>query len=159
LSHKFNIETTIMDTGDPEAVRSSMRPNTKLVHIEPPGNLTLAVSDIWTIAGIAHDREALFSVDNTLASPYIQRLLELGADFSVESLTKYINGHGNAKGGVLVFGLNADHDPHNRFVSNLWLITSAVSLGRNESLIVFLGEKDERQYLFPLNSMGGSVSA
>jgi methionine-gamma-lyase len=52
-------------------------------------------------------------------------------------------------GGVMAFGLRADHDTHNRFVGNLKLITSAVSLGHDESLIVFLGEKDERQYLYP----------
>ena len=52
-------------------------------------------------------------------------------------------------GGVLSFGLKADHDTHNRFVSHLKVITSAVSLGHDESLIVFLGENDERQYLYP----------
>ena len=52
-------------------------------------------------------------------------------------------------GGVLSFGLKADHDAHNRFVSHLQVITSAVSLGHDESLIVFLGEDDERQYLYP----------
>jgi cystathionine beta-lyase/cystathionine gamma-synthase len=58
-------------------------------------------------------------------------------------------------GGVLAFGLDADHDTHNRFVSHLRLITSAVSLGHDESLIVFLGEKDERQYLYPPEFHGG----
>lgn len=58
-------------------------------------------------------------------------------------------------GGVLAFGLNADHDAHNRFVSRLRVITSAVSLGHDESLIVFLGEKDERQYLYPPEFHGG----
>ncbi len=52
-------------------------------------------------------------------------------------------------GGVISFGLHADHETHNQFISNLKLITSAVSLGHDESLIVFLGEKDERQYLYP----------
>ena len=55
----------------------------------------------------------------------------------------------NGFGGVLSFGLKADHDTHNKFVSELKLITSAVSLGHDESLIVFLGEDDERQYLYP----------
>jgi methionine-gamma-lyase len=239
LNTKFKVETTITDTTDPEAVRRVMRPNTKLVHIETPGNPVIAVSDIRAIAGIAHEGGALLSVDNTFASPYNQRPLDLGADFSVESLTKYINGHGDAMGGaiigakryldiiraqsqvnlggvispfnawlimrgavtlplrmrqhndnalrtarfleslpcvsfvmypglgshpnhavavsqmspgfggVLAFGLKADHDTHNRFVSHLRVITSAVSLGHDESLIVFLGEKDERQYLYP----------
>ncbi|WP_010263826.1 trans-sulfuration enzyme family protein [Treponema primitia] len=239
FNNKFNVETTIVDTSDLEAVRKAVRPNTRLVHIETPGNPTITVSDIRAIAAIAHKNGALLSVDNTFASPYNQRPLELGADFAVESLTKYINGHGDSMGGaiigkkehldiiraqaqvnlggvispfnawlimrgsvtlplrmrqhnenaqkvaeyleslpcvrfvaypglkshrghaiaaaqmspgyggVLSFGLKADHDTHNRFVSHLRVITSAVSLGHDESLIVFLGEKDERQYLYP----------
>lgn len=239
FNEKFGIETTIVDTTDLEAVKAAVRPNTKLIHIETPGNPTLAISDIEEIAKIAHENGALLSVDNTFASPYNQRPIELGADFAVESLTKYINGHGDAMGGaiigkkeyldvvraqsqinlgatispfnawlimrgsvtlplrmkqhnenalkiarylekldcvsfvaypgleshkgheiakkqmkngfggVLSFGLKADHDTHNKFVSELKLITSAVSLGHDESLIVFLGEDDERQYLYP----------
>ena len=239
FNNKFNVETTIVDTSDLEAVKAAIRPNTKLIHIETPGNPTLSISNIEEIAKIAHQNGALLSVDNTFASPYNQRPIELGADFVVESLTKYINGHGDAMGGaiigkkeyldiiraqaqvnlggtispfnawlimrgavtlplrmqrhndnalriarwlekqpdisfvaypglesnkgyeiaekqmingfggVLSFGLKADHDAHNRFVQNLNIITSAVSLGHDESLIVFLGENDERQYLYP----------
>jgi methionine-gamma-lyase len=239
FNNKFGVETTIVDTSDPANVEAAIRPNTKLIHIETPGNPTLTVSDIAAIADIAHRHGALLSVDNTFASPFNQRPIELGADFSVESLTKYINGHGDAMGGAIVgkreyldqvraqsqvnlggtispfnawlimrgsvtlplrmrqhnenalkvarwleaqpcvsfvaypgleshpghevakrqmspgfggvlsFGLKADHDAHNRFVSHLKVITSAVSLGHDESLIVFLGENDERQYLYP----------
>ena len=239
LNNKFHVETTIVDTSDLEAVRAAIRPNTKLIHIETPGNPTLTISDIEEIAKIAHENGTLLSVDNTFASPFNQRPIELGADFTIESLTKYINGHGDAMGGaiigkteyldiiraqsqvnlggtispfnawlimrgsvtlplrmrqhnenalkvakwleaqpnvsfvaypgleshkghkvaekqmspgfggVLSFGLKADHDTHNRFVSHLKVITSAVSLGHDESLIVFLGENDERQYLYP----------
>lgn len=239
FNNKFGVETSIVDTTDPENVRRAIRPNTKLIHIETPGNPTINISDIAEIAKIAHENGALLSVDNTFASPYNQRPIELGADFSIESLTKYVNGHGDAMGGsitgkkehldliraqsqinlgavispfnawlimrgsvtlplrmrqhnenalkiaqwlesldcvsfvaypgladdpgheaakkqmapgfggVLSFGLKADHDAHNRFVSHLKVITSAVSLGHDESLIVFLGEDDERQYLYP----------
>ena len=239
LNNKCHVETTIVDTSDAEAVRRAVRPNTRLIHIETPGNPTLTISDIRAIAAIAHENGALLSVDNTFASLFNQRPIELGADFTVESLTKYINGHGDAMGGaiigrkehldliraqsqvnlggtispfnawlimrgsvtlplrmrqhnenamkvarwleqqscvsfvaypgleshpghavaaaqmspgfggVLSFGLRADHDTHNRFVSDLRVITSAVSLGHDESLIVFLGENDERQYLYP----------
>ena len=239
FNDKFHVETTIVDTSDIEAVKSAIRPNTRLIHVETPGNPTLSITDIRAIAEIAHEHGALLSVDNTLASPFNQRPLELGADFSIESLTKYVNGHGDSMGGsitgkkehldvireqsqvnlggtispfnawlimrgsvtlplrmrqhnanalkiaeflednpavsfvsypglkshrnhevaasqmspgfggVLSFGLKAEHDAHNRFVSNLRLITSAVSLGHDESLIVFIGENDERQYLYP----------
>ena len=239
LPEKYGVETTIVDTSDIDAISRAIRPNTKLIHIETPGNPTLQISDIEAIAQLAHENNVLLSVDNTFASPYTQRPIELGADLTVESLTKYINGHGDAMGGavigskhlidkirtdsmvnlggaispfnawlimrgavtlplrmrehnnnalaiarfleeqkgvrfvaypglqnhkghdiakrqmingfggVLSFALNADHNTHNRFVAALEVITSAVSLGHDESLIVFLGEKDERQYLYP----------
>lgn len=102
LKNKFKVETTIVDTSDLAAVKAAIRPNTKLIHIETPGNPTLTITDIKAIAAIAHESGALLSVDNTFASPYNQRPIELGADFTVESLTKYINGHGDAMGGAII---------------------------------------------------------
>jgi methionine-gamma-lyase len=239
FNNKFKVETSIVDTTDLQAVKAAVRANTKLIHIETPGNPTLSVSDIKAIAEIAHKNNALLSVDNTLASPFNQRPIELGADFSIESLTKYINGHGDAMGGsvsgkkeyldiiryqsqvnlgaaispfnawlimrgaatfplrmkqhnenalavaqflekspftsfvsypglkshpnhntalkqmspgfggMISFALKADHDAHNKFVSKLKIITSAVSLGHDSSLIAYIGAKDERQHLYP----------
>ncbi len=237
FNRKYGVETTMVDSSDPEKVEAAMRPNTKLVHIETPGNPTLKISDIRRIADIAHRHGAKLSVDNTFASPYNQRPIELGADYCVESLTKYINGHGDAMGGAIIgrkedldiiraqsqvnlggvispfnawmimrgsvtlplrmrahnenameiarhlkslpcvsfvsypgleddpgyevaktqmsgfggmmsFGLKAGHDKCNEFVSHLKIIASAVSLGHDESLIVFLGEDDERMHLY-----------
>ena len=102
FNNKFQVETTIVDTSDLDAIRKAIRPNTKLIHIETPGNPTLTVSDIRAIAEIAHEHGILLSVDNTFASPYNQRPIELGADFTIESLTKYINGHGDAMGGAII---------------------------------------------------------
>ena len=102
FNNKFQVETTIVDTSDLDAIRKAIRPNTKLIHIETPGNPTLTVSDIRAIAEIAHEHDILLSVDNTFASPYNQRPIELGADFTIESLTKYINGHGDAMGGAII---------------------------------------------------------
>ena len=99
---KFGVESTIVDTTDLDAVKAAIRPNTKLIHIETPGNPTISVTDIRALAEIAHENGALLSVDNTFASPYNQRPIELGADFTVESLTKYINGHGDAMGGAII---------------------------------------------------------
>lgn len=245
LPQKYGVETTIVDASDPANVEGAMRENTRLVHIETPSNPTIGICDIAAITNIVHAHGVLLSVDNTFASPYNQLPLTLGADLCVESLTKYINGHGDSMGGailgkkelidviraqaminlggvispfnawlimrgavtlplrmqrhnenaqkvaeyleahpavrfvsypglkshpghavakaqmhggfggVLAFGLNGDHDAHNRFVSFLRVITSAVSLGHDESLIVFLGEQDERQYLYPEAFHGG----
>ena len=103
LPEKYGIETSIVDTSDPENVRAALRPNTKLVHIETPANPTLKVSDIATIAKLAHEAnpDILVSVDNTFNTPYNVRPLDLGADIVIESLTKYINGHGDALGGSI----------------------------------------------------------
>ena len=85
-----------------EAVKKAITPGTRLVHIETPDNPTDGISDIEAIAKIAHENGAVLSVDNTFASPLNQRPLDLGADFVVESLTKYINGHGDAQGGAII---------------------------------------------------------
>jgi cystathionine gamma-lyase len=98
---RFGIEFTYVDSRDLDAVSAAMRPNTKLVHIETPTNPMMRVSDIRALADLAHDGGALLSVDNTFASPYNQRPLELGADFTVHSSTKYINGHSDVIGGLL----------------------------------------------------------
>ena len=79
-----------------------MKRKATVVHIETPDNPTDGISDIEAIAKIAHENEAVLSVDNTFASPLNQRPLDLGADFVVESLTKYINGHGDAQGGAII---------------------------------------------------------
>ncbi len=102
FKNKFGVETVMVDMTDIEAVRKAITPGTRLVHIETPDNPTVCVSDIAAISGIAHECGAPAPVDNTFASPFNQRPLELGADFVIDSLTKYINGHGDAQGGAIV---------------------------------------------------------
>ncbi|WP_067476730.1 cystathionine gamma-synthase [Actinomadura hibisca] len=88
--------------GDAAAVRAAMRPETKMIWVETPTNPLLGVADIAGLAGIAHAGGALLAVDNTFASPYLQRPLALGADVVVHSTTKYIGGHSDVVGGALV---------------------------------------------------------
>lgn len=102
FNHKFNVDTVMADMTDLQAVREAVTPGTRLVHIETPDNPTVGVADIAAIARIAHENGAVLSVDNTFASPFNQNPLELGADFVVESLTKFINGHGDAQGGAII---------------------------------------------------------
>jgi methionine-gamma-lyase len=99
---KFAVESTLVDTRFPKQVQAAIRPNTRLIHIETPANPTLKVTDVRAIAQIAHAATALLSVDATFASPYNMRPLELGADLVIHSLTKYINGHGDALGGAII---------------------------------------------------------
>ncbi len=108
---RMGVEFTFVDSGDPEAIRGAMRPSTKLVHVETPTNPMMRLTDVAEAASIAHDGGALLSVDNTFSSPYNQRPLELGADVVLHSVTKYINGHSDMVGGMLVV---ADEDLHER---------------------------------------------
>ena len=102
FNRKFKVETVMVDMTDIEAVKRAITPGTKLVHIETPDNPTNGITDIAAIAEIAHKNGAVLSVDNTFASPFNQKPLELGADFVVEAITKYINGHGDAQGGAII---------------------------------------------------------
>lgn len=102
FNKKFGVETVMVDMTDLDSVKVAITPGTKLVHIETPDNPTVGITDIAAIAKIAHENGAVLSVDNTFASPYNQKPLKLGADFVVESLTKFINGHGDAQGGAIL---------------------------------------------------------
>jgi cystathionine beta-lyase/cystathionine gamma-synthase len=97
---RFGLQFTALDCRDLDAVRDAIRPNTRLIHIETPTNPMMRVSDLRGIVGIAHERDITVAVDNTFASPYNQRPLELGADVVVHSSTKYLNGHSDVIGGV-----------------------------------------------------------
>ncbi len=102
FNRKFGVETVMVDMTDIDAVKKAITPGTRLVHIETPDNPTVGITDIKAIAEIAHENGAILSVDNTFASPLNQRPLDLGADFVVDSLTKFINGHGDAQGGAII---------------------------------------------------------
>lgn len=102
FNRKFGVETVMVDMTNLEEVEKAVTPGTRLVHIETPDNPTVGVTDIAAVAEIAHRNGALLSVDNTFASPYNQRPLDLGTDFVVEALTKFINGHGDAQGGAII---------------------------------------------------------
>lgn len=100
---RFGVETSFVDTSDPENVRKAMKPNTKIVYLESPANPNMLISDIEEISKIAHETEGcMVVVDNTYSTPYIQRPLDLGADVVVHSATKYLNGHGDVIAGFAV---------------------------------------------------------
>ncbi|AWB89492.1 trans-sulfuration enzyme family protein [Salinibacterium hongtaonis] len=238
LPERYGIEATFVDTSDLDAVRAAIKPNTKLIHVETVANPTTRVADVAALAEIAHAAGALLSVDSTFTPPPLARPILDGADFVIHSLTKYINGHGDAMGGsvagsseligrikadamvdvggvispfnawlitrgsvtlplrlrqhvasaqkvaeflasdgrvayvaypglashpqhelasrvlsgygaMMAFAVKGDPDTQNRFVANLRVITSAVSLGHDESLIVHVGTAGERVAFYP----------
>lgn len=98
---RFGVEAELVDAKDPENIRKALRPNTKIVYLETPVNPTMELCDIEEIAKIAHEIEGcLVIVDNTFATPYLQRPITLGADIVVHSATKYLNGHGDILAGI-----------------------------------------------------------
>lgn len=100
---RYGVEVTFIDTSDLKAVEENLRENTCAVYLETPANPTLKIADIQAVARIAHgyDPNIKVVVDNTFATPYLQRPLELGADMVVHSATKFLNGHGDALAGFV----------------------------------------------------------
>lgn len=99
---RFGIEFTFADTSNPGEVAASVRDNTVLILTETPANPTMKCSDIAAISAIAKERGLIHAVDNTFLTPYYQRPLELGADLSIHSTTKYMDGHNATVGGAVI---------------------------------------------------------
>jgi len=97
----LGIEITRVDTSDAENVRRALQPNTKLVYLESPANPLMRLTDVATVTALAHAAGTLVAVDSTFSTPVGYRPVEMGADFVVHSLTKYICGHGDAIGGSI----------------------------------------------------------
>lgn len=99
----WGLELSLVDMSDPGHVAAAMRPNTKLVWVETPSNPLLRIVDIAAVAEIAKTGNAICAVDNTWGTPILQRPLDLGADLSMHSTTKYLGGHSDVLSGALVF--------------------------------------------------------
>jgi len=105
LDHRFTdfgVQTTFVDSSDIEMVRQAIRPNTKAIYFETIANPTMKISDIEAIVKLGHEKGIIVICDNTFASPYVFRPLDWGVDIVVESATKFIGGHNDALGGVIV---------------------------------------------------------
>ncbi len=114
---RFGVEFTFADTSNPEEVRAAVRDNTRLIFTETPANPTLKLTDIAAISAIAKEKGIPHAVDNTFLTPYFQRPLELGADLSVHSTTKYMDGHNATVGGAVV-AATKELDEKVRFIQN-----------------------------------------
>ena len=143
---RFGVASSYVDTSDLANLRAALRPNTKLVYIETPSNPAMSVTDIQAAADIAHAAGALLVVDNTFASPHLQKPLDLGADLVLHSVTKFINGHADVVGGIVVsktealhkqiramlINLGANMDPHQAYLVSRGLKTLALRVERAE---------------------------
>src|SRR5438128_7316385 len=144
---RYGVGFSFVDTSDAQEVRRAFQPNTRLLHLETPTNPTMAICDIALLCEFARSRGALVVVDNTFASPYLQKPLALGADLVVHSTTKFLNGHSDSVGGIAV-AATREHVDWLAFVQNSsgailspldsWLVlrgikTLAVRMERHES--------------------------
>jgi methionine-gamma-lyase len=116
---RCGIESGIVDTSDLNVVEEAFRPNTKVVFVETPGNPTLVISDLEAICTLAHARGAVVIVDNTFMSPILQQPLRFGADVVVHSLTKFLNGHADVVGGMIVVKDEARYTATRKLLNHL----------------------------------------
>lgn len=132
---RFGVQFSFVDTTNPANVENAIQQNTKMLYIETPANPTITLTDIEKCAEIAHRHNIVLAVDNTFSSPYLQKPLDLGADIVLHSLTKFINGHADIVGGIIVaknkellekiqhvlFYMGGTMDPH-----QAWLVLRGV---------------------------------
>jgi len=141
---RFGVSASFVDTSDLHAVRDAIQKNTRMVYVETPSNPMMQITDIRAAADLAHEHGALLVVDSTFASPYLQKPLRLDADVALHSVTKFINGHADVVGGILVArdaavyrrlremmvisGCNMD--PHQAYLVHRGLKTLAIRIDR-----------------------------
>jgi methionine-gamma-lyase len=141
---RFGVQSSYVDTSDLQKVQEAIRPNTRLIYVETPSNPAMQVTDLREVAKISHQHGCVLVVDNTFASPYLQRPIELGADVVLHSVTKFINGHADVVGGIIVtrteellrrirplmINLGCNMDPHQAFLVLRGLKTLSLRIER-----------------------------
>jgi methionine-gamma-lyase len=152
--HRFGVESSYVDTTDLEQVKAAIKPNTALIYIESPANPTIGISDIPAICALAHQHKIPVCVDNTFCSPYLQKPLVLGADIVLHSLTKFLNGHADIVGGIIITKTETDYkkvrsmmvslgcnmDPHQAFLTRRGLKTLAIRIDRAQENAIKVAE-------------------
>ncbi|OFV81816.1 MAG: methionine gamma-lyase [Acidobacteria bacterium RBG_13_68_16] len=144
---RFGVTASFVDTSEIQNIEKALRPETQVLYVETPANPSMQVTDLEAAASIAHAHGALLVVDNTFASPYLQQPLRLGADVVLHSVTKFINGHADVVGGILVarekpllgrlravmIATGCNMDPHQAFLVHRGLKTLALRLDRAQA--------------------------
>ena len=133
---KYQLDFSYVDTSNTDEIKKAIRPDTKMLFLETPTNPVLRLTDLTAACEIAHQRGVFVVVDNTFASPYVQRPLDFGADLVVHSTTKFLNGHSDSIGGIVV-AVRDDHIEWLRFVQN----AEGAILGPMDAWLVLRGTK------------------
>jgi cystathionine beta-lyase/cystathionine gamma-synthase len=133
---KYQLDFTYVDSSNLEEIERAIRPATKMLFLESPTNPTLRLTDLRGACELAHARDVTVVVDNTFASPYVQRPIEFGADLVVHSTTKFLNGHSDSVGGIVV-AVRDEHIEWMRFIQN----AEGAILGPMDAWLVLRGTK------------------
>jgi cystathionine beta-lyase/cystathionine gamma-synthase len=133
---KYQLDFSYVDTSNLDEIRAAIRPSTKMLFLETPTNPVLRITDLAAACEIAHARNVFVVVDNTFASPCVQRPIQFGADLVVHSTTKFLNGHSDSVGGIVI-AVRDDHIEWLRFVQN----AEGAILGPMDAWLVLRGTK------------------
>lgn len=185
LYPKFGVESTFVDTTHIEEIEKAIKPNTKLLYLETPANPTIGITDLVAACELAHKHNILVCVDNTFCSPYLQRPLDLGADMVLHSMTKFINGHADIVGGIVVakdekiygelryvmMNMGFNMDPHQAWLTRRGLKTLSIRIEKAQQnsikvaefleahpkveWVLYPGLKSHPQYELAQNQMDG----
>lgn len=150
----FGIESSYINTSDIENIKKAIKRNTKVLYLETPANPTIEISDLKACSKIAKEKNLIMVVDNTFSSPYLQRPLEFGADIVLHSLTKFINGHADIVGGIVVakdelmykklrstmINLGCNMDPHQAYLVIRGLKTLGIRIDRAQENAMKIAE-------------------
>jgi methionine-gamma-lyase len=151
---RFGIESTYVNTSNIENIKKAIKPNTKVLYLETPANPTIEISDLKACVELAKSHDILVVVDNTFSSPYLQRPIEFGADVVLHSLTKFINGHADIVGGIIVakdellykklrsmmINLGCNMDPHQAYLVIRGLKTLGIRIDRAQENAIKIAE-------------------
>jgi methionine-gamma-lyase len=155
---KFGVESTYINTGDLDAIRKAIKPNTKMLFIETPTNPTMEISDLKACCEIGHQHGLVVVVDNTFSSPYLQRPIEFGADVVFHSMTKFINGHADIVAGIIItkneelykivrptmVGMGCNMDPHQAYMVLRGVKTLSIRMDRAQENAIKVAEYLEK---------------
>ncbi len=133
---RFGVESSYVDSTDIEELKKNIRPNTKILYIETPANPTIGITDLEACAALARENYLIMVVDNTFCSPFLQNPLEYGADVVFHSVTKFINGHADVVGGVIV---TATEELYNKIRS--MMVLTGCNMDPHQAWLVLRGVK------------------
>ncbi|RLD68380.1 MAG: methionine gamma-lyase, partial [Bacteroidetes bacterium] len=151
---RFGVEADYVDTSDIENIKAAIKPNTKVLYIETPSNPTMQLTDLKAAVKVAKEHGIIVVVDNTFSSPYLQKPLDLGVDIVFHSVTKFINGHADIVGGVIVAKteelykkvrhamvyMGSNMDPHQAFMVIRGVKTLAIRIDKAQASAMKVAE-------------------